>query len=227
METRKITVVSTKAQRKYVLETTASTLEELKAAMNEAGIDYNNMTFFEGLSKTELKANDSQLPHDVNYKGNITNDLVIMLTLANKNIKSGSERAAIYEKIKELNLQERIKRDCGKNYTNCSTEELNHYLNVCCYNTKDTEDTEVNIEDTEETVEHYDTKADAERFMKGVSRFIAFLIEECGVSTETLVDIIYNRDSELQPQEAAKEEPKVDSPYSDSEIEDMFSNLVG
>ena len=41
---------------------------------NSHGIDYQDMTFFEGLTKIELKTDESVLPHDVPYKGNITNE---------------------------------------------------------------------------------------------------------------------------------------------------------
>ena len=89
MEARKITVVSTRNQKKSVIMSAATTLAELKADLRQNGIDYEGMTFYEGTSKIELKDDNSVLPHDVPYKGQTTNELVFMLTNTNKKIKSG------------------------------------------------------------------------------------------------------------------------------------------
>ena len=125
MEARKITVVSTQTQRKSVITTGAETLAELKSALDEAGINYEGMTFYEGTSRTELKDNASVLPKDVPYKGTITNELVFMLTNTNKKIKSGAmSRAETYAAIKAHNLQDAVKSKFGKNFTQCSTEDL-------------------------------------------------------------------------------------------------------
>ena len=125
MEARKITVVSTQTQRKSVITTGAETLAELKSALDEAGINYDGMTFYEGTSRTELKDNASVLPKDVPYKGTTTNELVFMLTNTNKKIKSGDmSRAEAYAAIKANNLQDAVKSKFGKNFTQCSTENL-------------------------------------------------------------------------------------------------------
>ena len=115
MEPREILVVNTKTQSKKTITSSATTLAELKADLRAAGIDYSDMTFYEGISKTEIKTDDSQLPHDVNYKGNITNNLVFMLTTANKKVKSGavSTRAEAYKAIKDNNLQDEVKKKFG------------------------------------------------------------------------------------------------------------------
>lgn len=89
MEARKITIVSTKTQKKSVIMSAATTLAELKTDLRQNGIDYTGMTFYEGTSKTELKNDASVLPHDVPYKGILTNELVFMLTNTNKKIRSG------------------------------------------------------------------------------------------------------------------------------------------
>ena len=125
MEARRITVVSTQTQRKSVITTGAETLAELKSALDEAGINYDGMTFYEGTSRTELKDNASVLPKDVPYKGTTTNELVFMLTNTNKKIKSGGmSRAEAYAAIKANNLQDAVKSKFGKNFTQCSTEDL-------------------------------------------------------------------------------------------------------
>ena len=90
MDARKITVVQTKNQKKSVIMSAATTLAELKSDLRANGIDYDGMTFFEGTSKVELKNDASVLPHDVPYKGTVTNELVFMLTNTNKKIRSGA-----------------------------------------------------------------------------------------------------------------------------------------
>lgn len=131
MEPREILVVNTKTQSKKTITSSATTLAELKADLRVAGINYSDMTFYEGISKTEIKTDDSQLPHDVNYKGNITNNLVFMLTTANKKVKSGAiiTRAEVYKVIKDNNLQDEVKKKFGKNFTNCGTNDLVTFVN--------------------------------------------------------------------------------------------------
>lgn len=125
MEARKITVVSTKNQKKSVIMSAATTLAELKADLRQNNIDYDGMTFYEGTSKTELKTDASVLPHDVPYKGTTTNELVFMLTNTNKKIRSGAmSRAEAYAAIKANNLQAECVKKFGKNFTMCKTADL-------------------------------------------------------------------------------------------------------
>lgn len=67
MESRKITIVSTKNQTKKVIMSSATTLAELKADLRQNGIDYQDMTFYEGTSKVELKTD--------NYRGTTEKDI--------------------------------------------------------------------------------------------------------------------------------------------------------
>ena len=128
MEARNITIVSTSNQNKYVVNTDATTLFELKAVLRQQGIAYDGMTFYEGLSHTELLTDESILPHDVPYKGEITNELVFMLTNPNKKIKSGASlseaRQALYDAIDELGLKDACISTYGKNFTQCKNSEL-------------------------------------------------------------------------------------------------------
>lgn len=125
MEARKITVVQTKNQKKSVIMSAATTLAELKSDLRANGIDYDGMTFFEGTSKVELKNDASVLPHDVPYKGTITNELVFMLTNTNKKIKSGAmSRTEAYNAIKSMGLQDACVTKFGKNFTMCKTADL-------------------------------------------------------------------------------------------------------
>lgn len=125
MEPRKITIVQTKNQKRSVIESSATTLGELKDDLRTSGIDYNGMTFYEGLTKTELKTDESILPHDIERNGVITNELVFMLTNTEKKIRSGAmSRSEAYNAIKKNNLQAECLKMFGKNFTMCKTADL-------------------------------------------------------------------------------------------------------
>lgn len=125
MEAREILVANTKTQKRSKITTAATTLGELKTAMANAGIDYSGMTFTEGISKIQLLDDATQLPQNVMYKGQATNNLVILLTNTKKNIASGGEsRQEAYQYIKEHNLQDIVKREFGRNFTQVPTDNL-------------------------------------------------------------------------------------------------------
>lgn len=131
MEARKILFVMNNSSSQKSIMSGAETLGALKADMRRAGINYDNMTFYEGRTRTELKDDASVLPTNVPVaaKGTTpattTNDLVFMLTTANKKIRSGAgDRPAAYAKIKQLGLQDACKAKYGKNFTQCSTSDL-------------------------------------------------------------------------------------------------------
>ena len=129
MENREILVANTRTQRRDKIITNATTLGELKSALTSAGIDFSGMTFTEGISKTQLLDDATQLPQNVMYKGNPTNNLVILLTNTKKNIASGiMSRQEAYAAIKRHNLQDEIKEVFGRNFTQVSTEALETFL---------------------------------------------------------------------------------------------------
>jgi hypothetical protein len=122
---RTFTVVDSTTQKTSTFQSTAETLAELKADLRAHGINYNGMTIYEGISKTELKSDNSALPHDVPYKGGTTNNLVFRLTKSEKNIKSGAmSRPEAYAAVKKLGLQDAIAKKYGKNFTMCKTADL-------------------------------------------------------------------------------------------------------
>ena len=150
---RTVTVYETANQRKTVFENVdVNTLGDLKTIFNEKGIDYTNMDFREGISGTQLLQDSSQLPHDISYRGSVTNDLMILLTLTAKKVASGSERASLYFEIKNHNLAEDILRISGRHYTNLSNEELCKLVEDLLTHSDDDEDDE----DEEDSVEQDD-----------------------------------------------------------------------
>ena len=126
---REILIANTKTQKRSKVTTSATTLGELKADLSAAGIDYNGMTFTEGISKTQLLDDATQLPQNVMYKGQPTNNLVILLTNTKKNIASGTmSRKEVYQAIKDNNLQDAVKEEFGRNFTQVPTSDLLVFL---------------------------------------------------------------------------------------------------
>lgn len=231
MEARKITVVSTRNQKKSVIMSAATTLAELKADLRQNGIDYTGMTFYEGTSKVELKDDASVLPHDVPYKGQTTNELVFMLTNTNKKIKSGADmsRADAYAAIKANGLQEECVKRFGKNFTMCKTADLITLVNEksapAKESVKETPAKEEKVAETKKeevkeqagTAECVDTKARA-----ALSRLLTILTDNGTLEddeTEEIEDIL---DGKVEVAASEDYKPSSASPYSDDEIDGMF-----
>lgn len=137
MEARKILFVLSNSSNQKSIMSEAETLGALKADMRRAGINYDGMTFYEGRTRTELKDDASVLPVNVPVpaKGTnpatTTNNLVFMLTTANKKIKSGAlspERKNTLEEIKAKGLGAAVTAKFGKNATQCKTPDLLAFL---------------------------------------------------------------------------------------------------
>ena len=227
MEARKITVVSTRNQKKSVIMSAATTLAELKADLRQNGIDYEGMTFYEGTSKIELKDDNSVLPHDVPYKGQTTNELVFMLTNTNKKIRSGAamSRADVYAAIKAKGLQGECVKRFGKNFTMCKTADLITLVYeksaskpVPAAPTKGKKVAEAKEEKAKEctcTNEGVDTKARA-----ALSRLVTILADNCTLEdweAEEIKDILSVKGATSEDYK-----PSSASSYSDDEIDKMF-----
>lgn len=223
MEPRKITVVSTKDQTKKVIMSSATTLAELKADFSLNNIDYEGMTFFEGTSKVELKTDDSVLPHDVPYKGTITNELVFMLTNTNKKIKSGAmSRMEAYDAIKNMGLQDACFKKFGKNFTMCKTIDLIALINEN-KDSKPQEETTL-TQDDEASTQHSDCVDTIAR--AAITRMVEILYENNLLEQKDRKEI-FNILGESVNITSIKAEnlPSLKSSYSDNEIDDMFENM--
>lgn len=205
MEARKITVVQTNSQKKSVIMSAATTLAELKSDLRANGIDYDGMTFFEGTSRVELKNDASILPHDVPYKGIVTNELVFMLTNTNKKIRSGAmSRMEAYAEIKRRGLQDACLKKFGKNFTICKTADLIALVQ------SNGASIPAPVAPASLGCECVDTVARAA---------IRQLVE---ILEDKILDILGGA-VEVAPSEEYK--PKSASPYSDDEINDMFEGM--
>lgn len=248
MEIRKITIVSTKTQKKSVIMSGAETLAELKRDLNEAGIDYNGMTFYEGTSKTELKTDESVLPKDVPYTNRTTgetkntNELVFMLTNTNKKIKSGAatmSRAEAYAAIKANNLQAACLKNYGKNFTQCSTNDLIILINkeskkaaapVAEKSKTETpkapKEVSTKVEAVDTSTTHtgcVDTQARA-----AITELINILYDADILEHEDRDSILNILDStaSIAPIVSESYRPDSASSYSDNEIDNMFKDML-
>lgn len=217
MEARKITVVQTKNQKKSVIMSAAMTLAELKSDLRANGIDYNGMTFFEGTSRVELKNDASVLPHDVPYKGTITNELVFMLTNTNKKIRSGAvamSRAEAYSAIKSMGLQDACVKKFGKNFTMCKTIDLIALVQ------SNSASKPAPVAPASNGGECVDTVARA-----AISKLVEILEDNGTIEDYEKEEVlgILGGTVEVAPSEEYK--PKSASPYSDDEINDMFEGM--
>ena len=248
MEARKITVVQTKNQKKSVIMSAATTLAELKSDLRANGIDYDGMTFFEGTSKVELKNDASVLPHDVPYKGTVTNELVFMLTNTNKKIRSGAatmSRAEAYNAIKSMGLQDACVKKFGKNFTMCKTIDLIALVQSngaakpapvapkaeTKAETKKEEKVETPVNTPEASApvapasnggECVDTVARA-----AISKLVEVLEDNGTIEEDEKEEVLSILGGKVAVSAAPSEEykPKSASPYSDDEIDDMFAGM--
>ena len=239
MDARKITVVQTKNQKKSVIMSAATTLAELKSDLRANGIDYDGMTFFEGTSKVELKNDASVLPHDVPYKGTVTNELVFMLTNTNKKIRSGAatmSRAEAYSAIKSMGLQNACVKKFGKNFTMCKTIDLIALIQ----SNGDAEPAPVAPKAEAKKGEKVETPVNTPKApasnggecvdsvaRAAISKLVEILEDNGTIKyyeEEEVLDILEGEVAvSAEPSEEYK--PKSASPYSDDEIDDMFADM--
>ena len=227
MEARKITIVSTKTQKKSVIMSGAETLGELKNDLRNAGIDFEDMTFYEGTSKTELKTNESVLPKDVPYTNRTTgetintNELVFMLTNTNKKIRSGAmTRKEAYDVIRKQGLQVACLKEYGKNFTVCSTNALIALIEANTPKKRSVKKTSKSKEKVApiETLKVVDVQA------REAIRTLANILNNNGdLYNDEVEAVLRNLNSDLTPVAQENYNPDSASPYSDNEIDAMFS----
>lgn len=229
MEARKITIVSTKTQKKSVIMSGAETLGELKNDLRNAGIDFEDMTFYEGTSKTELKTNESVLPKDVPYTNRTTgetintNELVFMLTNTNKKIRSGAmTRKEAYDVIRKQGLQVACLKEYGKNFTVCSTNALIALIEANTPKKKSVKKTSKSKEKVApiEILKVVDVQA-----REAIRTLVNILNNNGDLYNDEVKAILNNLDNDLTPVAQENYNPDSASPYSDNEIDAMFSGM--
>lgn len=193
MEVRKIYINDTARNNVITLETDATTFGEVKAAAIAAGVDIADKDWLEGITKTTPTSDDSLLPTNVSYRGQVTNDLVFLLTNTNKRIKSGTySRSELYDIIKKNNYKDSIKKLYGRVYSSCTTADLLAFVEKeenKCY-TKSLDNLKksklVNLNKKESVPNRY------EAFMADLKALIAMYDEDTPKSLHLSVDEILN-----------------------------------
>lgn len=225
METRKITIISTKNNKRTVINTDATTLGELKQALRAAGVDYYGMTFYEGLTKTELKVDNSLLPHDVQrinpttHKPEITNELAFMLTNTNKKIRSGAmTRSEVYAIIRANNLQAECQKRFGKNFTMCKTADLISLID----NRKKSDDS-----GSSNITPHNSTVCVDGHVRVAIRELVDTLSWNGTIDDDKKEEILSILDEDNAPVSAQTGDfkPSSGSPYSDDELDAMFKDM--
>ena len=228
MDVREILVANTKTQKRYKVNTAATTLGELKAALDAEGIDYTGMTFTEGISKTQLTSDDSQLPTNVMYKGQPTNNLVMLLTNTTKNIASGvMSRKELYTIIRENNLSEDLKEEFG-NWTVITTEALEEFIR----NNYDI------LDDNEEEAKKEETTEDEEAVEANHPKLVDCLYsaiedmynndvldEEDVIAFADMIDDLADSFDEEDTTPAPRHHAEVDDEEANSKIDDILAGM--
>lgn len=233
---RIITVMNSRTQKKSVFNSTANTLGELKAEFAQNGIDCHDLEIVEGITKTQFYSDDSILPHDIDYKGEKTNNLIILLTNTKKKIKSGmANRKDLYAQLTP-EMKNVIKERTGKNFTQVSSDSLEAIINEFSDNGADNDiDTNISHECQHaiQVVEPEENAFCPKAALKAILNYV-----------DTVVDILYNgqyfddeeydtlqdcsRDAHkiMEGSKNFTEESGMDSPYSDKEIDDIMNDFL-
>lgn len=224
METRDIMIVNSVDMSKTTISTNATTLGELKRELDAKGINYEGMSFFEGISKTELKSDESQLPTNVNYKGTITNNLVFRLTKTSKKIQSGAyTRNELYSYIRENDLKSAFYNEYSKNYTNASTDTLTDFVNKHMNKVEQSEFEKKNLQEMQEVQQECNHCC-----CDCVKEALLILVEDL-FDNDFIFDGTYDKIKSLlgNVENDCNYQAKTDEKqlYSDSELNDLFKDF--
>lgn len=245
MEVREILIANTKTQKRTKLNTNATTLGELKEVMRGADIDFEGMTFTEGISKTQLLEDNTQLPQNLMYKGQTTNNLVILLTNTKKNIASGifaGDRKTAYSIIKENNLQDKVKDTFGRNFTQVSTAELANFIEQNIEDKVEEKSNEIEVSSEEkesdsaidETLEQ--TPSETSSVNRAIHDFISdniahdifnliYNLTLIGGLNATSLSYLIEATNRLISSEPSEPVSTTDGTITDDDIDDMLNDL--
>ena len=212
---RTITIVSTDAP-KNVFEADVTTVGELRKELSLRGIDFAGKSMFEGITKADYgnAANDAVLPHDLTWKGEVTNNLVFMITKAKKNIDSGMgsilSRYDLFAKIKSLGIADSIKTEFGTDYTHLSSEVLSDFVAKHC-SSKIQES--ISEKESVDNINNQNAQKIA-RLKDAILTFIAMTVTEELISIDEIADTLSSHSVPDTPKGA-----------SNQDIEEMFASL--
>jgi len=119
---RTVTVFSTKGSRRAKIETDVTTWGELRSLVEKEGYDVDKLHATENIRRTDLTHKDAVLPMSA-----------FTLFMRPKKTKSGGnyDNMGFTQLRGELDDEDKsiISEQTGKNWTQCSTEDLRNYLN--------------------------------------------------------------------------------------------------
>ena len=130
---RQITIYESAKNGKITVfdDVEVSTLGELKSLLREKGIDYNNKEFVEGVTNTKLLDDSSQIPTNIPFKGQTTNDVFINILNKDTKIRSGIN----YSELSRGDLLRaakphatEIEATLGVNYTRAKSADIAKFL---------------------------------------------------------------------------------------------------
>lgn len=223
---RKIIIVDSASNSQTPITTDATTFGQLKAAVRAAGINIDGKDWLEGLTKTQPMSDDALLPTNVNYKGQVTNNLVYMLTNTNKKTRSG---AMSYNEmktyIKNNGLTAEFQEKYGKNYTQGKTTEFQEFIAAHSASASQP----AKVPKTEQTVEATKTQAPTaesntnvdykeryESMVYAIACFFSAINNEIGSDINKVLEEITKKEEQTTP---------VDMEFSGSDINSMFAGI--
>ena len=217
---RKIIIVDSASNSQTPITTDATTFGQLKAAVRAAGINIDGKDWLEGLTKTQPMSDDALLPTNVNYKGQVTNNLVYMLTNTNKKTRSGAmSYNEMKSYIKNNGLTAEFQEKYGKNYTQGKTTEFQEFIAAHSAPTPKTEQT---VEATKtqapaaEDKTNVDYKERYESMVYAIACFFSAIDDEIGADINKVLEEITKKEEQPTP---------VDMEFSGSDINSMFAGI--
>lgn len=230
---RKIIIVDSASNSQTTITTDATTFGQLKAAVRAAGINIDGKDWLEGLTKTQPMSDDALLPTNVNYKGQVTNNLVYMLTNTNKKTRSGAmSYNEMKSYIKNNGLTAEFQEKYGKNYTQGKTTEFQEFIAAHSASTSQPAkpaEKPAEAPKAEQTVEATKTQAPTaegntnvdykeryESMVYAIACFFSAIDDEMGADINKVLEEITKKEEQTTP---------VDMEFSGSDINSMFAGI--
>lgn len=223
---RKIIIVDSASNSQTPITTDATTFGQLKAAVRAAGINIDGKDWLEGLTKTQPMSDDALLPTNVNYKGQVTNNLVYMLTNTNKKTRSGAmSYNEMKSYIKNNGLTAEFQQKYGKNYTQGKTTEFQEFIaahSASASQPSEAPKAEQTVEATKtqapttEGNTNVDYKERYESMVYAMAYFFSAIDDEMGADINKVLEEITKKEEQTTP---------VDMEFSGSDISSMFAGI--
>lgn len=196
-----------------------SNVSQLKQLLRQNNISYEGMDFLEGVTGTKLLSDESIIPENIPYQGEIVHDACIILTLKDKKMRhgintAGFDRHRLLEAAKDY--KDELLEIFGKNYTNLSSATLAEFLENIDDEDEETEEDECEGCDYENPVSEPDRSAYLQNAFDAAITVIKNLLAFAEYETDD-EDIISS------VRELAKEQKK--GRYSKRDIEKMLAKF--